>query len=141
MASSSTEVEQIITDKIASQYRKELTLDKTVRGDLTSMQREFRERKLAAYDEKMKATGKRGLYLGGKWSKKLDSIKKDTEAIKGTTQAILEDRSFGFWRTSAPRNSEKPKSKTFFLKTGGYPKNSMSTSLTTSNDLYQRPFP
>ena len=66
MASSSTEIEQIITDKTASQYRKELTLDKTVRGDLTSMQREFRERKLAAYDEKMKTTGKRGLYLRGK---------------------------------------------------------------------------
>ena len=42
---------------------------------------------------------------------------------------------FGFWRTPAPRIAEKPKSKTFLLKTGGYPKISMSTSLTKSNDL------
>ena len=58
--------ENIITDKTASQYRKELALNKTVRGELTSSQRELRERKLAAYDASMKATGKRGLYKGGK---------------------------------------------------------------------------
>ena len=54
---------------------------------------------------------------------------------------VISHSHFGFWRTVAPRISEKPKSKTFLLKTGGYPKNSMSTSLTKSNDLFQRPFP
>ena len=51
----------------------------------------MREGQLAAFDVKMKATAKRGVYSRGKLIKQLGSIKNDTEAIKGTTHAIHED--------------------------------------------------
>ena len=128
--------EHIIDTKTASQFRKELAQNKTVRGlELTSSQREMRERKLEAYDASLKATGKRvgsgkwtegeelaenktisgteltsteremregqlaaydastkdtgkRVYKAAKWSKQLCSIEKDTDAIKGTAEAI-----------------------------------------------------
>ena len=84
--------EEIIDRKTASQYRKELAQNKTSGGkELTSTQREMREGKLAAYDVKMKAIGKRGVHSRGKWIKQIGSIKNDTEAIKGTTQAFNAD--------------------------------------------------
>ena len=59
--------EHIIDTKTASQFRKELAQNKTVRGlELTSSQREMRERKLEAYDASLKATGKR--VCSGKWT-------------------------------------------------------------------------
>ena len=48
--------EEIVGGKTASQYRKELAENQTVRGALTPTQRELRERKLEAYDANMKAT-------------------------------------------------------------------------------------
>ena len=59
--------EHIIDTKTASQFRKELAQNKTKRGyELTSSQREMRERKLEAYDASLKATGKR--VCSGKWT-------------------------------------------------------------------------
>ena len=84
-------VEEIIGGKTASQYRKELTENKTVRGELGPEQRAFRERKLAAYDEKMKADGKRVCL--GKWTKQLSSIQADTTAIRADTAEIKADTS------------------------------------------------
>ena len=52
-------VTETIRKKTASQYRKELAENKTVRGELTPEQRALRERKLDAYDASMKAAGKR----------------------------------------------------------------------------------
>ena len=52
-------VEEIIGGKTASQYRKELAENKTVRGELTPEQRALQERKLDACDASMEADGKR----------------------------------------------------------------------------------
>ena len=60
------DAEEIIDKRRASRYRKELAENKTDGGkELTSTQREMRAGLLAAYDVKMKATGKRGAYSGG----------------------------------------------------------------------------
>ena len=80
-------VEALIGAKTASQYRKELAEDKTVRGELTPDQRALRQRKLDAYDAGTKASGKRVCL--GKCTRQLNSIQADTTAIRADTANIL----------------------------------------------------
>ena len=72
--------ENIVGASTASQYRKELAQNKNVRGvEITSTERDMRERKLEAYDAHMKATGKRVCL--GKWTEGLPGEEKDAEKI------------------------------------------------------------
>ena len=78
----------------ASHYRKELANNKSARGDeLSADQRAFREQKLAAYSEKMKASGKRGPYMAAQLSKQLSGIQEDTTAIRADAAKIKADTS------------------------------------------------
>ena len=89
---------QIIGAKTASLYRKELSTGKVVVSyhnkpniikDLTSEQREFRTKQLAAYHANIHASGKRTRI--GKWSQQFDTIEETTCCIKEDTTCIKQD--------------------------------------------------